>query len=493
MSATEKEESPPPMYLVTWENYLRPKHPSRSHPLQRFQRPVGRVSNITRNLRRLKLLRWYRKLSKGFRQLPLPRFLGFLRARNDDGHCKRKTGFEIYCEMASIHGFHIFVGAKTWQRIFWWVLICTAVLLSLSIVIMSMSMNQDTPVDRFIDTMMKPTSEVPFPAVTICGLHMYSKPKPKMNSTFTGKLALKDDLTPSICQQITSCHWENNYRNCSEKLKPIWTLDHRFCCSFNYKQKTFSSQLGVGLVLIPTSAGFEVLVHESYETPSNATSRLHVPSGSETHIMVRPFINRVTRNLASIPVYKRGCFLPEERHLFSFSVYNQSKCLSECRTEKIFKSVGCNYPHDKKIRCVKYFGSDELIKEEEKNCPCLPPCQFNRFEFRSDIRFTSKMPNNSIGNSSSQNRPGDVYLRVYYDSPIAEGLVLDVYENWMTFIGTFGGITGLFMGCSFVSVFELIFFACVRPTCNWVTRQQILWRRRRQQRVGHSNKVVNVG
>jgi len=161
---------PPPLYLVNFENYLRPKKPNKCQPLQRFAKPVSKTSKLTQGLKRLRLIKWYVRLSKRFKELPLPRCLAFLRARNDDGLCKRKTGFEIYCEMASIHGFHIFVGAKTWQRILWWLLICTAVLLSLIIVIMSQSMSKKMPTIRFMDTMMKPAAEVPFPAVTICGL-----------------------------------------------------------------------------------------------------------------------------------------------------------------------------------------------------------------------------------------------------------------------------------------------------------------------------------
>lgn len=49
-------------------------------------------------------------------------------------------------------------------------------------------------------------------------------------------------------------------------------------------------------------------------------------------------------------------------------------------------------------------------------------------------------------------------------------------------VGTFGGITGLHMGYSFVSGFEMIFFVFVRPACNWLTKKQIRYRIRRRQR-----------
>ncbi|XP_020800501.1 pickpocket protein 11 [Drosophila serrata] len=507
-------EPPLPTYLVNFENYLKPKKLNQCQSLQHFEKPKGRISYLTRSLKRLKLLRWYYSLSKSFGQLPLPRFLGFLRARKDDGLCKRKTGFEIYCEMASIHGFHIFVGAKTWQRILWWLLICTAVLLSFIIVIMSLSMSREAPTIHFIDTMMKPTSEVSFPAVTICGLNKISKERllaksrEYLNSSIAEKLShrnaswlrLLEDLSPSICEQVKSCQWENRLENCGEKLHPIWTPDQRLCCSFNYQQLRFYSSLGLSVVLSSdnrdfgssstASAGFEILIHESHEIPSGFTPKLHVPSRSEAHLMVRPFVNRLTESLDSIDLDKRACYLPKERSLFNFSVYSQGNCLAECRSEGIFRSCGCIPPNSpgrngwtlcdlQQIQCTINYDNADRINEEQKICKCLPPCQFHRYEFQGDIRLLKEMTNNSIGDSS-QISPNEVRLRIYYDTPIAEEQVLDIYENWLTFIGTFGGITGLFMGCSFVSVFELVFFTCVRPTCNWLTRQQILWRRRQK-------------
>jgi len=152
--------------------------------------------------------------------------------------------------MASIHGFHIFVGAKTWQRILWWLLICTAVMLSLIVVIMSQSMSKKMPTIRFMDTMMKPAAEVPFPAVTICGLSSISKKIlntkamelglsaevlqsfPSMNNSVIEQLTMRnvswlellEDFSSPICPQIKSCQWDNRGKDCLEKMQPIWTF-----------------------------------------------------------------------------------------------------------------------------------------------------------------------------------------------------------------------------------------------------------------------------
>lgn len=75
-----------------------------------------------------------------------------------------------------------------------------------------------------------------------------------------------------------------------------------------------------------------------------------------------------------------------------------------------------------------------------------------------------------------------ILLRVFFGELHAERLRLDVYENWLSFIGTFGGITGLYMGYSLLSGFELIFLVFVRPACNWLTKKQIKYRKEKRQK-----------
>lgn len=170
-----------PIYLINFEEYLRPRNPEKSRPLQCLDAPLKRQSKCWRLYQRLKILRWLRTIrlnvSNKLDDVPLPRFLSFLRARNDDGLCKPKTGFEIYCEMSSIHSFNQFVGAKTWQRVLWWLFICLAVFLAGLVLIMSYSKTADTPTVRFIESMMRPSSvrQVPFPAITICSLNRASQ------------------------------------------------------------------------------------------------------------------------------------------------------------------------------------------------------------------------------------------------------------------------------------------------------------------------------
>ncbi|XP_030377169.1 pickpocket protein 11 [Scaptodrosophila lebanonensis] len=528
------DEPEQPIYLINFESYLRPKLPHKVHPLQQFVRlpkPESNLETLNKTLKRLKVVRLWRKghsvaakrlslCHKWFNGLPLPSFLAFLRARVDDGLCKRKTGFEIYCEMASIHGFHIFVGAKTWQRVLWWLLICTAVLLSLIVLVMSHTLNVDTPTIRIIESMHEPTSNMPFPAVTICSLNRVSKQRLQQKARQRNESwsQLWEDLAPPLCEaQLLGCKWEGQATACEKILKPIWTVHQGLCCTFNYEstRHTFHSGCEKGLTIrlatqsedygsaAAATYGFEVMVHESYTTPDGVSPRVIAPNSAETYLMVKPFGTHATSYVGGLEVDKRRCYLPNERKLFHFTSYEQDNCLAECRGERLHKQCGCVAPHTPKRRdwlvckfseleCLQKHNSINGQLTETGNienyvylCNCWPLCAFHRYEMLSEV--VPMAVNYPVEYEYDKffknfNASNEVLLHVYYDALTAEQLRLDVYENWLTFIGTFGGITGLFMGCSFVSVFELIFFVFVRPTCNWLTKQQIKYRLRRKRR-----------
>ncbi|EDV94103.1 GH25067 [Drosophila grimshawi] len=537
-----------PIYLINFENYLRPKRPHKITPLQCFDKPAKKPETkcfkLQKTLQRWKLVRWWRtahiKLSKNVEQMPLPRFLNFLRARNDDGLCKSKTGFEIYCEMSSIHGFHVFVGAKTWQRVLWWLLICVAILLSLLVLIMSYGMSAETPTRSYIESMMQPLSanRLPLPAITICGLNRISKQQlsirankwsvpvqmlqqlpwlsrrssPGINQTLIKQLSdqnetwsqLLEQLSPQICeQQLIGCKWLGwNPQSCKQLMTTVWSYTEGRCCSLRQTSDNPATSLTLRLATkiedygstATAATGFQVLLHEAHTSIDAATQRVLVPSGTEVHLMLKPYSTHATAYLDSLEPNTRGCYLSNERSLFSFPAYSQDNCLAECHSERVYHICGCVHPHMPKrshwtlcqlaqLQCLQQqvISWDQL----QSLCNCLPPCQFNRYEVHTDVAAldaSQAAPPTNDALYNNLNASDELLLHIYCDSLNAEQLRLDVFENWLSFIGTFGGITGLFMGCSFVSVFELIFFVCVRPTCNWLTRQQIRYRLRRRRR-----------
>ncbi|KAM8715102.1 hypothetical protein ACLKA7_002188 [Drosophila subpalustris] len=497
MSSDKPEQ---PIYLINFEDYLRPKRSHKSMPLQRFDKPEKSTSKCCKLYKRLKLVRWCREirteLSQGLEQVPLPRFLSFLRERNDDGLCKPKTGFEIYCEMSSIHGFHLFVGAKTWQRVLWWIFICTALLLSLIVVTMSQAKTADTPTIRYIDSMMQPSADqpIPFPAVTICSLNRVSRRslliKAKewqvaketlqrlpwltsrrldpVNETSFSSLGfdnstwseLLEQLSPRVCEtQLLSCQWQNQHQSCNELFATTWSYTEGRCCSFQSQPKFGISIRGLTIRLaamledygstLTATTGFELLIHEAGTVIDAATQRVILPRGTESQLMVKAFGTHASSYLGSLPIDKRRCYLSHERKLFHFVNYSQDNCLAECRSQRIYRICGCVHPHmpsrwywpQCQVEQFKCLQEQDLSWEDlQLHCNCLPPCEFIRYEVHSDVAnldATYTMANTNDGFFNMINASDDLIMHIYFDSMSAEQLRLDVSENWLTFIGKY--------------------------------------------------------
>ncbi|XP_034473934.1 pickpocket protein 11 [Drosophila innubila] len=488
------------IYLINFEDYLRPKRPHKSTPLQCFDNPKKSKTKCYKLYKRLKLVRWLQemqtKLSKRLEQVPLPGFLGFLRERNDDGLCKPKTGFEIYCEMSSIHGFHLFVGAKTWQRVLWWIFICTALILSLLVVIMSHGMTANTPTIRLIESMMQPRAEqsIPFPAVTICSLNRVAKRRllikakewnveketlqqlpwltsrrlDPINATLLSSLSLGnstwsqllEQLSPQLCEsQLLDCKWQGQNQSCNELFATTWSVSEGRCCSFRSQPKNALFLKGLTIRLaamledygstLAVTAGFQLLIHEAESTIDAATQRVFLPRGTESQLMVKAFRTHASSYLGNLPIDKRRCYLTHERKMFHFSNYSQDNCLAECRSARIYQICGCVHPHmpsrrDWPLCQVEQFKclqeQNFSWKDLQMNCNCLPTCQFSRYEVHSDVAnldATHPMPYTNNGFFNNLNVSDDLILHIYFDSMSAEQLRLDVFENWLTFIGKY--------------------------------------------------------
>lgn len=395
-----KEVPEEPIYLINFEEYLKPKNPQKSRPLQCFEAPPKRKSKCFQLYRRLKIVRWLRtirlKISQKLENLPLPSFLSFLRARNDDGLCKPKSGFEIYCEMSSIHGFYQFLGAKTWQRVLWWFVICHAVFLSLLVLIMSFELTAKTPTIRRIESMLRPSSErpLPFPALTICSLNRASQSsilaKSKewqvtqqvlkqlpwitsrrlgtVNRTSFARLSLVnatwaqllEELSPKLCEdQLLGCKWQGRTQSCDKLFATTWSYTEGRCCTSTIQatcskaECTSAQGLSIRLATkmadyggtVSAIAGFQLLMHGIQTTVNAATQRVVLPRGTESNLWVKPFATYAASDVANLGVSKRRCTLPLERKLISFPFYTQDNCLAECYSGIIYDICGCVHPH----------------------------------------------------------------------------------------------------------------------------------------------------
>uniref|UniRef100_A0A182SYF3 Pickpocket n=1 Tax=Anopheles maculatus TaxID=74869 RepID=A0A182SYF3_9DIPT len=183
---------------------------------------------------------------------------------------------------------------------------------------------------------------------------------------------------------------------------------------------------------------------------------------------------------------RRQCFFNHERHLKYFKVYTQQNCELECTTNYTLHRCGCvkfSMPRDdrtevcgaSKIQCYND-AEDELLEEDVKfivdksrdyraKCNCLPACtsvQYDAEISQADLDWKSLFAafRQSLG---EQDGAQFARLTIYFkEAQFITSKRSELY-GVTDFLANCGGLLGLFMGVSLLSLAELIYFCSIRP------------------------------
>ena len=284
-----------------------------------------------------------------------------------------------------------------------------------------------------------------------------------------------------------------NHNNTSQH----WSLQGGYTTNDEdvYPRRVFGvglkSGMNVGLVNDKSSSnntclesenGYKVVLHSPGDIPRITDQTLIVPMIlQEYKITVKPSIITTSEGLRNYSPERRQCFYEDERYLKFFKVYTQSNCELECLTNYTLKACGCvkfSMPRDKntsicnfeRIKCFKEAELDFITKKsfdilmpkkilKEIECNCMPSCTSIKYDYEF-IKQSELVARYSV------------YLNVKFIESKVPTTVRSELFGLFEFIGNCGGLMGLFMGVSFLSVIELIYYFTLRLACNLGCRRK---------------------
>ncbi|XP_049317142.1 pickpocket protein 11-like [Bactrocera dorsalis] len=232
----------PSNYFVIFDDYLQPKSQlifsEKTRDLLEFSGAHWKPPTLNESIRE----KW-RLLAKKFTQQrvvkvkPLNNLVIDTKKLNiQQKALKPKSGFQIYCELASVHGLHYLTGASKWQRIFWCFILCSMLTLSIYTLWNSLSLNADNPTILYTDTKTGIFWGKTFPAITLCNFNHISKKKLNdlLMKNFSSETA--DQIRPLIPYVLYSALPVNatpaDYRSL-----------HRLLTSANYTHSDFLEKI----------------------------------------------------------------------------------------------------------------------------------------------------------------------------------------------------------------------------------------------------------
>ncbi|XP_060654838.1 pickpocket protein 28 [Drosophila nasuta] len=247
--------------------------------------------------------------------------------------------------------------------------------------------------------------------------------------------------------------------------------------------------------------GFKILLHTPGEVPQVAKQYFRIPFDQEVLISIRPKIITTSDGLKYYEPQRRQCYFQDERHLRYFNIYSQSNCELECLanyTLKVCECVKFSMPRNMnapvcgagRLQCYNDAEDELLLKEfqqgmsqdgentrAETDCNCLPSCTSIAYEAeisQADFDYKTVARQNPNGQQQQQKQEGMKMSRVSISFKEAQFLTSRRSELYGTtdFLANCGGLLGLFMGVSTLSIVELVYFCTVRLISNLRMRRK---------------------
>ncbi|KAG5683737.1 hypothetical protein PVAND_013002 [Polypedilum vanderplanki] len=234
---------------------------------------------------------------------------------------------------------------------------------------------------------------------------------------------------------------------------------------------------------------FPIILHMPNEIPTPFHEEMYLEYGRRKQVTIMLKTYKSSNDLKKFRPKKRGCYFEGERQLKFFKSYTKAHCDFECMTNYTLKVCGCvkfSMPRTKgtpicdidKGDCY-YNAMLQWPKDGENShrpCNCLETCNsikynilYSKDSFFSDYTGPSPLMDMKRGTYS-------VFLIR------TRNHVIDEYENFaeyrlQNFVADFGGLMGLFLGCSIISLVELIYF-CITGTFKKINFKRISFGRK---------------
>lgn len=259
------------------------------------------------------------------------------------------------------------------------------------------------------------------------------------------------------------------------------------------------------------STGFFVYFHDPSDMP-HASLQLYTLRPNQIMSLALKFDSISTSDeVRSYPIKTRKCYFPDEQYLYFFSTYTESNCRIECLTNYTKQLCGCvafYMPRDNATRicptqymfCVDIaqillYGHLESItlerfikmysykhdtmngtlvnkgKESAAACACLPAC--NSVTYNADVikmkydfeyYFSFYCMYFEICNEKNSTYK---YSKIewIFKNPNYVGMIRSNIFGMTDFIAQCGGLLGLFLGFSFLTIVEILYYVTLRLGC----------------------------
>ncbi|XP_031632077.1 pickpocket protein 28-like [Contarinia nasturtii] len=238
-----------------------------------------------------------------------------------------------------------------------------------------------------------------------------------------------------------------------------------------YPRRTSNTGLGTGLYVF-SNIHVDHLEYICRDTGLGVKVFLTMPYLNDFQVTIKPKLTTTSNALRKYKPSQRQCFFSSERRLRFFKLYTGGNCEVECLAN--FTRIMCNcvrfsMPRDNatnicgpaSIKCYvsaadKLYQNDNHAKSFREHCNCMPAC--TSIEYNTDV---SSVPYQLDILQTSYNQTC-VNVSIFYGNHQVETLKRTEAYSFNDFLAICGGLLGLFLGISLLSIMELVYYFTIR-------------------------------
>uniref|UniRef100_A0A182KHA8 Pickpocket n=1 Tax=Anopheles christyi TaxID=43041 RepID=A0A182KHA8_9DIPT len=364
-------------------------------------------------------------------------------------------------------------------------------------------MNNDSYADDVVEQLQK--LAIPFEDMFLmCGWREHvvnCKDFFKATLTEVGVCCTFNSLAADDLMRRDQLHNEYEYMAENESSK-MWNMDEGYSSRAGgetYPRRAFGAGRRAGMYIIlkvqmtdtdylcgNSFQGFRVHLHSPVQYPRMVNEFFRIPLSQEVSVSVEPLLFDTGPNVRRYKPSRRLCYYNHERYLRYFKVYSKFNCDIECLSNYTLQMCGCvpfPLPRTKdericglgKVSCTDTAQSvleemdllHELNKTDNflEHCNCLPAC--NALFYNTEIsqamfdwrKLAENIPIIAGVNENTELSYLSIHFKVSRFIPIKRSELFGVSD----FLANCGGVLGLFMGVSILSIVELIYYCTLKP------------------------------
>ncbi|XP_001355027.2 pickpocket protein 28 [Drosophila pseudoobscura] len=241
-----------------------------------------------------------------------------------------------------------------------------------------------------------------------------------------------------------------------------------------------------------SSIGFKIALHSPNESPNVRETGVLLAPGMETKLRIDPAKIRTENHLRRVHRKYRRCLFRNELKLRWFAHYTQRNCAAERLSGLLLRHCGCvsfYMPRLHRNDTICSVGKRECVQrirfrtsEAMEECldDCLPSCfdlTFNTIAYSTKLSHDGLAvtnPNLRVNFSDAYVERNVAVVNMYFKDQSFRASKQTEFIGFSDFLSNVGGLMGLFLGFSFLSIAECLYFALIRPcrTCSELRQLQ---------------------